>query len=889
MVLKPEDAIDRKIQEKNIQLHPVECATILIPTLNEVENIDLLMERILSATKTHAFRIEIIVVDGGSKDGTQDKVIQWSKKAPVRLVKSDGKGGLSGDILRGAAMAETDVVVVMDADLSHPPEALPSLIRPVLGGTHDMAIGSRYIPGGHIPDWPWFRRIVSKTATLLAWPLVSISDPMSGFFAVRRERLLSLGKEATGFKIALEIAAKGDDSLRVFEVPITFIDRKQGTSKFGKFEIFTCLKQMLSLAGGSVSSGSSLRFAAVGSMGVLLDYLIFSLLLSLEVGVVPSHMVSFFAATIFNFFLNRNWAFGQTARLSKQSPWKLYTTFLIVCVLSLFLRGAVLALLTEAAGWSPRIAIFFAIAAAALSNFVGTAFFVFPQQIARTTPSIRWRVFGICVVLYLLMLRLAFMGVIDLFPQEAYYWNYAQHIDMGYLDHPPMVGWLIWLGTHLLGNREIGVRFSGLICWLMASFFMYRLGKNLFGKTAAFITLMFLAALPIYFGVGFMMTPDAPLYAAWTGSLYFLERVLVGKQAKAWFGAGICLGLGMLSKYTIALLLPATALYMLLDKESRSWFFRPELYLALGCAFLLFSPVLIWNARNDWVSFAFQGTRRWSGPFKFSLHHLLGSVAVLLTPVGVIGLIGALAPQWLKTCLSLKEIRPYRQWLFSLHFAFIPFFVFLFYSLQKQPRFNWTGPVWLAVLPILAYSIFLGTGNQLTDRFARFSVKLWRPTIVILLLFFGGGLYYLYTGLPGLPPLKNMRLPVAWREMGEAVETVKRQIEKETGETPVVVGMDPYYISSELSFYLYDDNRAGRISGQHLFGSKSVMWKYWVPASAVTGRAIMLIGFQPGQLSDKIFEGSFERLAPIDYRLIKKDDRVVGKFYYRMGYGYRRH
>ncbi len=889
MVLRSQDAIDREIQDKNIQPHPVECATILIPTLNEVENIDLLMERILSATKTHAFRIEIIVVDGGSKDGTQDKVIQWSKRAPVRLVESDGKGGLSGDILRGAAMAETDVVVVMDADLSHPPEALPSLIRPVLYGTHDMAIGSRYIPGGQIPAWPWSRRTVSKTATLLAWPLVSISDPMSGFFAVRRERLLSLGKEATGFKIALEIAAKGDDSLRVFEVPITFIDRKHGTSKFGKFEIFTCLKQMLSLAGGSVSSGSSLRFAAVGSMGVLLDYLIFSLLLSLEVGVVPSHMVSFFAATIFNFFLNRNWAFGQTARLSKQSPWKLYTSFLIVCVLSLFLRGAVLALLTEAAGWPPRIAIFFAIAAAALSNFVGTAFFVFPQQIARTTPSIRWRVFGICVVLYLLILRLAFMGVINLFPEEAYYWNYAQHLDIGYLDHPPMVAWLIWLGTHLLGNREIGVRFPALICWLMASFFMYRLGKNLFGKTAAFITLMFFAVLPIYFGIGFIMTPDAPLYAAWAGSLYFLERVLADKQAKAWFGVGICMGLGMLSKYTIALLLPATALYVLLDKESRSWFFRPELYLALGCAFLLFSPVLIWNARNDWVSFAFQGTRRWSGPFNFSLHHLLANVAVLLTPVGVIGLIGTLAPEWLKTCLSQKEIRPHRQWLFSLLFAFIPFSVFLFYSLQDKPKLNWTGPVWLAVLPILAYSIFAGTGNQLTDRFARFSVKLWRPTIVILLLFFGGGLYYLYTGLPGLPPVENMSLPVAWKEMGKEVQTLKQEVRTETGNDPVIVGLGAYFISSELSFYLPGGNIPGHVSGQHLFGMRSVMWKYWAPASAVTGRAIMLIGFQPDQLSNKILEESFERLAPIDYRLIKKNARVVGKFYYRMGYGYHDH
>jgi dolichol-phosphate mannosyltransferase len=870
-----------------MESHAVEAATVLIPTLNEVENIDLLMERILSATKGQAFRIEIMVVDGGSKDGTQAKVNHWRQRAPVRLVESDGKGGLSGDILQGAAMAQTDVVVVMDADLSHPPEALPSLIRPVLDGTHDMAIGSRYIPGGRIPGWPWSRRMVSKTATLLAWPLVSISDPMSGFFAVRRERLLSLGKEATGFKIALEIAARGDDSLRVIEVPITFIDRKHGTSKFGRMEILTCLKQMLSLAGGSVSSGSSIRFAAVGSMGVLVDYLIFTLLLSLKVGIIPSHMISFFAATIFNFFLNRNWAFGQAARLNRQAPWKLYTSFLVVCLLSLFLRGAVLALLTDAAGWSPRVAIFFAIGAAALSNFVGTAFFVFPQQIARTTPSIRWRVFGICTVLYSLVLRLAFMGVINLFPEEAYYWNYARHIDMGYLDHPPMVGWLVWLGTHLVGNCEIGVRLPGLICWLVASFFMYGLGKNLFGKTAAFVTLMFLACFPIYFGVGFIMTPDTPLYAAWAGCLYFLGRALMHKEAKAWFGAGICLGLGMLSKYTIALLVPAAALYILLDKESRSWFLRPEPYLALVCALVLFSPVLIWNARNDWVSFVFQGTRRWSGPSRISLHHLLGSVVILLTPAGVIGLIGILSPRWLREPLSRNETRPFRPWLFSLVFAFIPFSIFVFYSLREQPKLNWTGPVWLAVLPVLAYGILRGTWNQRKDRFARFSASLWSPTIVILLLFFGGGFYYLYAGLPGLPPVKNMSLPVAWSEMGKAVETVEHRIEKETGEAPVIVGMDPYFISSELSFYLHDGKDAGHISGQHLFGMKSVMWRYWVPASAVRGRAILLIDFEPGQLSAKPLEGMFESLGPIDSGLIKKNGTVVGKFFYRMGYGYR--
>jgi len=863
--------------------------TVLIPTLNEVENIDPLMERILSATKDNDFVVEITVVDGGSTDGTQEKVSEWSRKASVRLTTTDGKGGLSGDIVYGGEMARTDVVVVMDADLSHPPEALPSMIRPILDGTHDMAIGSRYIPGGETPGWPWTRRIVSRTATLLAWPLVSVNDPMSGFFAVRREDLLRFGKEATGFKIALEIAAKGGDSLRVTEIPITFIDRERGASKFGTSEIFTCLKQMLLLAGGAVSSGTVLRFAAVGSMGVIVDYLIFSLLLSLNVGVIPSHIVSFFGATIFNFFLNARWAFANTARFSNQPQWQLYAFFLIVCVLALFLRGAVLAVLTEAVGWSPRIAIFFAIGSATIVNFVGSAFFVFPPQIGRTTATIRWRVFAICVVLYSLLLRLAFMGVINLLPEEAYYWAYAQHLDIGYLDHPPMVAWLIWFGTHLLGNREIGVRLPAFLSWLITSFFMYRLGRNLFGKTAGFVSLLFIAALPMYFGFGFFMTPDAPLCAAWAGYLYFLERALVNRQSKAWVGVAVCFGLGMLSKYTIALLVPATVLFILLDKESRRWLRRPEPYLALVLALLLFSPVILWNAMNDWASFVFQGARRWSGTPKISLHLLIGSVFVILTPVGVIGGIEALIPRGLKTSLFRRETGPNRQWLFSILLTVIPLSVFILHSLRHAPKLNWTAPIWLALLPLMGFNLFAEARHSIAHRMEQFCAKAWRPTMVLLLLFYGGALYYLYTGLPGLSPIKAMKLPVAWREMGKEVQTLKQQVRTETGNDPVIVGLGAYFISSELSFYLPGGNIPGHVSGQHLFGKRSLMWSRWVPISTVTGKAVMIIDFEPVQLSARPLEDHFERLGPVDYRWIKKNNRVVGRFYYRMGYGFHDH
>jgi dolichol-phosphate mannosyltransferase len=330
-------------------------------------------------------------------------------------------------------------------------------------------------------------------------------------------------------------------------------------------------------------------------------------------------------------------------------------------------------------------------------------------------------------------------------------------------------------------------------------------------------------------------------------------------------------------------------LFILLDKESRRWLRRPEPYLALVLAFLLFSPVILWNAMNDWASFVFQGARRWSGPPKISLHLLIRNVFIILTPVGVIGGIGALIPRGLKTSLFRRETGPNRQWLFSILFTVIPLSVFILHSLTQAPKLNWTAPIWLALLPLMGFNLLAETRHSIAHRLEQFCTKAWRPTIVLLLLFYGGALYYLYAGLPGLSPIKAMKLPVAWREMGKEVQTLRQQVRAETGNDPVIVGLGAYFISSELSFYLPGGNLPGHISGQHLFGMRSVMWRQWVPISAVTGKAVMVIDFDPVQLSAKPLEDHFERLGPVDYRWIKKNNRVVGRFFYRVGYGFHDH
>lgn len=859
--------------------------SILIPTLEEAENIDPLLRRILAVVDESGLDAEVLVVDGGSTDGTQARVRAWADGHPVRLIESDAQRGLAGDILCGAAAASTEIVVVMDADLSHPPEAIPPLVQPLLAGTHDVTIGSRYVEGGQTPGWPWTRRLASKVATALAWPLVSVRDPMSGFFAVQREQLLDLGQEASGFKIALEILARGDDTLRVEEVPIVFRDRERGQSKLGLHETWTCVKQMLVLAGGAISAGHTLRFAMVGVLGLVVDLLIFNLLLALRVDLVPAHLASFAAATLFNYAFNARWAFADTARLG-ESGWRRYLHFVVVGLLALFLRGAALSALVEAAHWPPQAAILLAIAAAAVVNFVGTAFFVFPQAIARTTPAIQWRVFAVCAVGYVLLLRLMFSGVLDLIPEESYYWLYAQHLDIGYLDHPPMVSWLIWLGTWLLGDDEIAVRLPAFVCWLITAAFMFRLATNLFGKTVAFRTLLLVAVLPIYFGVGLLMTPDAPLYAAWAGCLYFLERALLAENRRAWWGVGVCLGLGMLSKYTIALLGPAALAFVLLDPRSRRWLARPEPYLAAVTAALVFSPVILWNATHDWASFAFQGSRRWSGESEFSLHLLVGSALALLTPIGFVGVVAALMPRWAGgPALPGGDTPRDPRRLFTLVFTLVPLAVFVLHSLQDEPKLNWTGPVWLAVLPLLAWSMVPQRGRA-AHWLTSFGQSLWRPTLVTAILIYGGGMYYLLLGLPGLPSVAGTAIPVAWEEMAQAVERIDIQLETETGEEPLIVGMNKYFISSQHAFYDPDHDGVEETSGRHLFGKNSLMWAYWKPAAAAIGKNVVLVAFERNELFSPAIDDHFARVSGVTTQAIEKNGRVVGHFYYRVGYNY---
>ena len=221
--------------------------TVIVPTLNEAENIDLLLERIVSIRRSCNIDFDILFVDSASTDGTCDRVIEWQKTAPVRLLGNNINVGLAGAVLAGANYTDSKYVLIMDADLSHPPELIPTLLQPLLNGTHDMVIGSRYIEGGSVPDWPFSRKLSSRIATLPALLLCEVKDPLAGFFAVERRRLTELSDSVPGFKIGLAILAEYGKDIRVMEIPIEFRDRDYGQSKMNYRVVLAYMKQLIKL------------------------------------------------------------------------------------------------------------------------------------------------------------------------------------------------------------------------------------------------------------------------------------------------------------------------------------------------------------------------------------------------------------------------------------------------------------------------------------------------------------------------------------------------------------------------------------------------------------------------------------------------------------------
>ena len=218
--------------------------SLVVPTYNEAGGIERLIEALSKTFLEHDLDGEIVVVDDNSPDGTGKIVDSLAERYPVRCLHRPGKLGLSSGVIDGWRFArpESEAVGAIDADFSHDINVIPKMVKALEEGA-DLAIGSRYVPGGGIEDWPWKRKFTSQVAILLAQPLTAVKDITSGFFLVRRTAIEGVELDPIGFKIGLEVIAKARYK-RFVEIPYVFTDRVAGESKLNGGEIANYLRQL---------------------------------------------------------------------------------------------------------------------------------------------------------------------------------------------------------------------------------------------------------------------------------------------------------------------------------------------------------------------------------------------------------------------------------------------------------------------------------------------------------------------------------------------------------------------------------------------------------------------------------------------------------------------
>jgi dolichol-phosphate mannosyltransferase len=349
--------------------------TIVVPTYKEVDSLPLLLDRIAAVRQATGLGIDVLVMDDNSNDGSVE--LLTARAEPwVTMVVRTGKRGLSEAVLDGLRRATGDVLVCMDADSSHPPETVPAMLQKLDAGA-DFVLGSRYVEGGSTADdWGFLRWINSRVATLLARPLTTVQDPMSGFFALRRSTF-EAGRDfnPVGYKIGLELMVKCRCE-RVVEVPIHFEDRRFGASKLTLAQQLLYLQHLRRLYIFKYGVWSQLlQFLIVGALGTVVNLAALTTLIAVD---IPAHVaigLAIFIAMCWNFALNRRFSFSHARTGSWMHQFARFITASSVGALINYV--ATIAILARWPSIRPQAGALAGIAAGMLFNFIASRYLVF--------------------------------------------------------------------------------------------------------------------------------------------------------------------------------------------------------------------------------------------------------------------------------------------------------------------------------------------------------------------------------------------------------------------------------------------------------------------------------------------------------------------------------
>jgi dolichol-phosphate mannosyltransferase len=353
--------------------------TVIIPTFNEEANIRNIVMAVDAVFHEHSLHGQILVVDDNSSDGTISIVHELKRqKENVEILIRDKDHGLSQSVADGFSHASSDVFIVIDADFSHPPVLIPWMYDEIRKG-NDIVIGSRYMEGGGIRKWPLKRRIISIGATLLGRLLFpDITDPVSGFFAVRKDVVDTASLKPRGYKILLEVLGKGTWE-KDKEIPFEFVDRESGSSKLKIKTIVEYAQQIVDIAVFSLFNRKSavwkewekvIKFVFVGISGIIVNEGFLIYLKEYAGFSIPVASVFAIEISILNNFLwNDLWTFKSDKEHLFSSRWQRFTSFQVISIGGAIINFAILNIFALILGIDYRISNIVGIVVAFSWNF----------------------------------------------------------------------------------------------------------------------------------------------------------------------------------------------------------------------------------------------------------------------------------------------------------------------------------------------------------------------------------------------------------------------------------------------------------------------------------------------------------------------------------------
>ena len=426
------------------------------------------------------------------------------------------------------------------------------------------------------------------------------------------------------------------------------------------------------------------------------------------------------------------------------------------------------------------------------------------------------------IILGFSLFRLFLALILPLTPQEAYYWSWSRDLALSYFDHPPLASYSIWLTTLIFGQTIFGIKLAAVLWYLCMNIIWAAMIQEMFDNSRqTFWTLIALNAAIVFELYGFVITPDTPLIFCWTATIYALWKLVQTENPKWWYVAGLFMGLAWLGKYSGVMLVPSVLLFTIVSKHQRKWLFTPHPYLGVVLAFVAFSPVLIWNAQHEWISFAFQGSERASGMGHWKVKHfgeLLGSQFFILSPYLFVVVFATLIRYGRGLFSGLED-----KVLLLLSSGIVTSVFFIAVSFRSLVKMNWLAPAYWSLIILGIHYLF---GNP--ERFKRMRVGIF-SSIVFL------GIGISVVAIPNVP-LGEGNTWSGWKQAAHDVKAIQDSLKNE-GQNPFIFSTN-YKASSLLKFYLPGQPRT---YAQDIVGKHALQFDIWPKEEELEGRTGLLV------------------------------------------------